>query len=356
MITALLQVYINCALCIMNCALNKWLIRLLKKHMKYLKLTVSTTHECADIVGLILIEEGSQGSIILDPNDINDVMKNDGWDYIDRGLEKEAKKAHKKCAEVFVSGVFHADYDIKVLENLLSELRERSEINVGTLKIAKEDVEPKDYENEWKKYYQIMEIGRIAVVPKWKDYEGELIPIRINPGKAFGTGDHETTAMCLELMQELKLKDKVIVDVGCGSGILGIAAAKLGGGVIHMLDIDPLAVEATKENMSLNDLVQEDHKILKITSEVGVGLGTFENLIQKTPVKNTVDMIFANLTADILIAHAQGFASVLKKNSKLIISGIINSREADVLKAFNNFKPIKKMKKGEWVAVLFERV
>ncbi|MCL2555529.1 MAG: 50S ribosomal protein L11 methyltransferase [Firmicutes bacterium] len=324
--------------------------------MKYLKLTITTTHEAADIVGLILIEEGSQGVSIVDPNDIRFVMERDGWDYIEKDLEEKAKKSNKKTAQVSVSGVFHKDYDIKVLNNLLVELRERSEIDVGLLEIKTEDIDSKDYENEWKKYYQIMEIGRIAIVPKWRDYEGELISIKLNPGKAFGTGDHETTQMCLELMQELKLKDKVIVDVGCGSGILGIAAAKLGAGVIHLIDIDPLAIEASKENMSLNDLSSEDHKILKITSEVITGLGTFENLVQKTPVKNTVDIIFANLTADILIAHAASFASVLKKNSKLIVSGIINSREIEVMKAFNNFKPLKKMKKGEWQAVLFERI
>jgi len=323
--------------------------------MKYLKLTISTTHESADIVGLILIEEGSQGVSIVDPNDIKTVIENGGWDYIEPRLEDQAKKSGKKT-EVFVSGVLHAGYDIAVLEGLLKELKERSEVNLGSLKIKKESLDSKDYENEWKKYYQIIEIGRLAIVPKWKDYEGELIPIKINPGKAFGTGDHETTAMCLELMQELKLKDKVIVDVGCGSGILGIAAAKLGAGVLHLIDIDPMAVDAANENISLNDLCHENHKILKLTAEVGATLGTFENLIQKTPVKNTVDMIFANLTADILIAHAQNFASVLKKNSKLIISGIINSRDSEVMKAFNNFKPVKKIKKGEWVAVLFERV
>jgi len=323
--------------------------------MKYLKLTISTTHEAADIVGLILIEEGSQGVSIVDPNDISAVLSGDGWDYIEPSLEEIARLANQK-SEVSVTGVLHTDYDIKNLESLLKELKERSEIDVGSLKIKKSEINAKNYENEWKKYYQVIEIGRLAIVPKWKDYEGELVPVRLNPGKAFGTGDHETTAMCLELMQELKLKDKVIVDVGCGSGILGIAAAKLGAGTLHLIDIDPLAIEAANENISLNDLSIDDHKIVKIAAQMNVAQGTFEALIQRTPVKNTIDMIFANLTADVLIAHAPNFANVLKKNSKLIVSGIINSRDNEVMKAFSNFKPVKKMKKGAWVAILFERM
>ena len=322
--------------------------------MKHLSITITTTTEAADIVSLILIEEGSEGVSVKDSADVREVLSGGGWDYIDEQLlsgntcnANGDNAGGSGCEAVLVSGVFEIDYDITRLYKKLEEFRALSEMPTGSLDVTAKEIESADYENEWKKFYEVIEVGRLAVVPVWREYSGCLTPILMNPGKAFGTGGHETTYMCLQLMQRLDFTDKRVIDVGTGSGILGIAAVKLGAESCTMIDNDLQATESAAENAELNNI----YKSVEITC---CTLEAFKNWCARADVYLETDIIIANLTADILIAHKDLFKTVLKNGGSLIVSGIINSRLVDVKYAFSDYKIIEEITKGEWCALLLE--
>ncbi|MDE5548795.1 MAG: 50S ribosomal protein L11 methyltransferase, partial [Clostridia bacterium] len=181
--------------------------------------------------------------------------------------------------------------------------------------------------------------GRVTIVPEWIDYEaeeGEYI-VKIDPGMAFGTGEHESTKMCLNLLQAIGMEGKSVIDVGTGSGILALAAAKLGAIAVDAYDIDDNAVKSAKENCILNGLQD------KIVVENA-------NLLDKTAGK--FDVVLANITADVLIMLSQSLGDYMKKDGIVIISGIILKRENDVKYAFEKagFTITERINMGEWVA------
>lgn len=160
--------------------------------MKYKQLTVVTNSEYADIISLDLIEAGSEGTSVTDAADVRDVLKNETfWDYCDETLLREDPARH--CARLLCGG--RRTVGLTGADRRVRRRGGPPEQSVSLLDSA-------DYENEWKKYYRPIEIGRLVVVPKWLRYDGNLTEVRIDPGMAFGTGSHETTAMCLELMQK----------------------------------------------------------------------------------------------------------------------------------------------------------
>ncbi|NLZ25759.1 MAG: 50S ribosomal protein L11 methyltransferase, partial [Clostridiales bacterium] len=204
--------------------------------------------------------------------------------------------------------------------------------------IIAQDIESEDWENEWKKYYKPIKTKNITVVPGWIDYtpsDGEKI-IRLDPGKAFGTGEHATTRMCLELMPDVK--GKKVLDIGCGSGILGISAKLCGADDVYMCDLDPDSVEFSKQNADINGV--------ELTVEKA-------DLLEKTELKG--DVIFANITADILIRLSEGIIKHLNDGATVILSGIIESREDDVKKAYEKLglKLMDRMEEGDWRALKY---
>lgn len=196
-----------------------------------------------------------------------------------------------------------------------------------------------DWIESWKQYYKPIKAGRVTIVPEWIEYvpqDGEYI-VKIDPGMAFGTGEHESTKMCLDLLQSLGMEGKSVIDVGTGSGILALAAAKLGAEHVEAYDIDDNAVKSAKENCALNNL---DDKIIVANA----------NLLDKTAGK--FDVVLANITADVLITLARSLGNYMKKDGIVIISGIILKREDDVKNAFEEagFSVFERINKGEWVA------
>lgn len=175
--------------------------------MKYKQLTVVTNSEYADIISLDLIEAGSEGTSVTDAADVRDVLKNETfWDYCDETLLREDPR-------VIVRGFFAEDAGLSDLQARIDGYGAAAgppEQSVSLLDSA-------DYENEWKKYYRPIEIGRLVVVPKWLRYDGNLTEVRIDPGMAFGTGSHETTAMCLELMQKFVFPAKACTTSGAAA-------------------------------------------------------------------------------------------------------------------------------------------
>ena len=182
-----------------------------------------------------------------------------------------------------------------------------------------EGVEQEDWQNGWRKYYHPMDVGqRLAVVPSWQDYETSRVKLILDPGLAFGTGGHETTNLCLEVLDARVRGGERVLDIGTGSGILAIAALKLGAAVAEGVDIDPVAVRTAGENAALNGVAD------KLTVLVG-------DLSDKASGK--YDIITANIVANAIMALAPAVPGLMADDAVFIASGIIDSRKDEVIPA-----------------------
>lgn len=300
--------------------------------MKYKTITVFTNHNDADLISSAMFDAGAGGVSILDKQDFLDLVKSDViWDYVDESVleQSEVVKVSTMCEPT----------DTDFLGNLQANLEEMKKNGVQFGEILIGDIDAADYENEWKKYYNPIKTKHITIVPTWIDYKaskGEKI-MRLDPGMAFGTGSHATTRMCLELMD---VNGKDVIDVGCGSGILGIAAKICGAKSVYMCDIDEQAVEFARQNASLNhvDAVIERADLLEGDRQA--------------------DFIFANITADILMRFSKSIGKHLRKGGIIVLSGIIDTREAEVVQCYRDagYKIIERQSIDDWRAFKLKRV
>lgn len=304
--------------------------------MKYYELTIDTTSEASELVADILTDLGSNGIGIYDNRDLLGLSDSGVvWDYMEEHLIVDDGKAQ-------VKGYFPLDGYNQIksqLKERLDFLKENCPFDYGTLGISETLVNDDDWVNSWKQYYKPIHAGRVTIVPEWIDYapdDGEYA-VKIDPGMAFGTGEHESTKMCLMFLQALGVEGKSVIDVGTGSGILALASARLGAKSVEAYDIDDNAVKAAKENSELNGL---SDKIYVANA----------NLLDKTTGK--FDIVLANITADVLITLSQSLGDYMKKDGVVIVSGIILKRENDVKDAFvkAGFEVAERMNMGEWVA------
>lgn len=295
--------------------------------MKYKTITVFTNHNDADLISSAMFDVGAGGVSILDKQDFLDLIKSDViWDYVDESVLMQSD-------EVKVSTIAEAD-DKEFVNRLAQRLEEMRSFGVSYGEIVVDEIDEADYENEWKKYYHPIITKNITIVPTWIKYDahdGERI-LRLDPGIAFGTGSHATTRMCLELMD---VKDKDVIDVGCGSGILGISAKICGAKSVYMCDIDAQAVDFARENARLNgvDAVIEQTDLLE--------------------GEQTADFIFANITADILMRFAKSIGKHLRKDGVIVLSGIIDTRLDEVKTCYKNagFEIVNEMSMNDWNAL-----
>lgn len=306
--------------------------------MKSVEICINTNTVGSELAADILFDNGSSGVAIYDSADVAELIKSDIiWDYIDESLLVT-------CQSVLVKGyVPKENFDTlyPLIMDGLDKLQERSEEYLGSLEVTCAEVDDEDWLNTWKKFYKPIKIGRVTVVPKWLKYEctcDEKI-VFIDPGMAFGTGEHESTQLCIELLQELDVEGKSVLDIGTGSGILGIAAARLGASSVLMSDIDEVAVKAAKTNAACNDLAACDVTIKQC------------DLVKDGTARGQI--VLANITADILIKLSNDIARCLDCGGYMIISGIINARYQEVLDAYiaAGLKLDKALVKGEWSAL-----
>ena len=300
--------------------------------MKYKTITVFTNHNDADLISSAMFDAGAGGVSILDKQAFLDLVKSDViWDYVDESVleQSEVVKVSTMCEPT----------DTDFLGNLQANLEEMKKNGVQFGEILIGDIDAADYENEWKKYYNPIKTKHITIVPTWIDYKaskGEKI-MRLDPGMAFGTGSHATTRMCLELMD---VNGKDVIDVGCGSGILGIAAKICGAKSVYMCDIDEQAVEFARQNASLNhvDAVIERADLLEGDRQA--------------------DFIFANITADILMRFSKSIGKHLRKGGIIVLSGIIDTREAEVVQCYRDagYEIIERQSIDDWRAFKLKRV
>ena len=311
--------------------------------MDYVELIVHTTTAGSDAVSDVMMEAGASGTMIEDKADIPDPSKPHGiWEIIDPKLLESMPE------DVLVHAWFEENPALpSLIENItgrLSQLHDTAE-NIGSLRVETRSVNDKSWADVWKKYFKPFYAGQHLVVkPTWEPFDpapGDRV-IEIDPGMAFGSGTHETTGMCLSVLEENIRGGEEIIDVGTGSGILAIGAALLGAGHVLAVDIDPDAVKVAAENVA-NNHVQDI-----VTVQQG-------NLLEK--VDAVCDICVANIISDIIISFAAPLMSHIRPGGLFICSGIVSMRADEVAQALLDagYEILQKYTRGEWTAFLSRR-
>ena len=302
--------------------------------MNWTQLRVSCDIKDLDTVSAVMsmIENGL---MIEDYSDVTDGLNAIYGELLDEEIIKKDKT--RAAVSVYLSEDKNVPEILSSLKDKFDGLKIKAELETIGLK---ED----DWAECWKKYYKPLHIGKnIVIVPAWEDYEAKEtdVIVKIDPGMAFGTGTHETTALCAELIEKYMPKGKRVLDVGTGSGILAVLASKLGAGEIEALDIDPNAVKAAKENCVANN-------VPNVTCRQS-------DLIRAASGK--YDFISANIVADIIIRMSENVADYVNDGGILIVSGIIETQANDVLNALTakGFTLIDKLDKNDWNAFAFKK-
>ena len=311
--------------------------------MDWIELIIHTTTEGTDRISDLLMDAGASGTMIEDRSDIPDPDKPHGiWEIIDPGLISNMPE------DVLVHAWFEENASIhSLLESIQGRLSEMSasQTGLGSLKLELRSVNDSAWTDIWKKYCKPFYAGRHLVVkPTWEPFEpqpDDLI-IEIDPGMAFGSGTHETTGMCLALLEETISGGEEVIDVGTGSGILSIGAALLGAGHVLAIDIDPDAVKVASENIrnnNVSDIVTvQQGDLLEQVSAVG-------------------DICVANIISDVIIAFAAPLRNHIRPGGHFICSGIVSSRSDEVASALTaaGYDILRKETRGEWTAFLCGR-
>lgn len=313
--------------------------------MKYIELTIHTTTEASEIISDIMWNYTDYGVTICDRADIialQTAKETTYWDYMDDELTAD------KPSDVLVKCYVEEDVADEVVSSILRDIDNAKTLSegaipFGTLEDTKRLVDGDDWIDVWKKHFRPIHLGAIVVVPEWIDYAPaphEHV-VLLDSNMAFGTGEHETTSMCVELMQEYITPESVCIDVGCGSGILGISAIKLGAAKAYLTDIDPIAVESSLHNSKLNGVAERT-------------VVAHSNLLENTDVQG--DVMMANITGEVLKMLAPSIPKNLKKDGVLILSGIIESRLEMVKAAYEEvgMQVIFERRKGEWFALVLK--
>lgn len=306
--------------------------------MNWVEIRVKTTTEAIEAVSNIFYEAGVAGVVIEDPKIYLRPHDAEEWDYVEipEGLDFEVAQ---------VTGYLVEDSSLaeraETIRKRINELPNYG-LNIGKGEIVLTTISETDWSTAWKKYYKPTHIGnRIVIKPSWETYtpEPEEIVIELDPGMAFGTGTHETTVLCLEILEKYVKRGMTVIDVGCGSGILSIASGKLGASRVLAIDTDENAVRITQENAERN------------------GLDTVIQAIKNDKLKDIdfkADIIVANIIADVIIDLSKEAALCLKDGGIFIASGIIKDRRLSVIEALerNGFDLVEQFEKGEWVALV----
>ena len=308
--------------------------------MDWMEVTVLTTTAGADMISQILMDAGSSGTMIEDKNDVALNQRPEGqWDIIDEAI------ARRIGDDVKVTGYYEVDVSLADRVRMIeSEVRRIKDLDLGfdagKLEVLNKTFAEEEWAETWKKAFKPFRLGSHMVIkPGWCDCEikeGDKV-IEIDPGMAFGTGTHETTAMCTALVEKYVRPGQRVIDVGTGSGILAIAAAHMGAGEILATDIDPVAVRVAEENAEINGFAD------RISCRCG-------DLLEVVDVSG--DVVIANIIADVICMLAKPVRERIVENGLFICSGIAIDRRDDVIAALNeaDYEIIEDPVKGEWAA------
>ena len=312
--------------------------------MKWNKFRIETTTEAEDLVSSMLMDLGIQGIEIEDNIPMSQREKeqmfvdilpetgvDDGVAYISFYLEEEDDKE-------------------AVLAKVRAELKDmRAYIEVGSGSIEESQTEDVDWVNNWKKYFHQFYVDDILIIPSWENVKPEdenKMIVHIDPGTAFGTGMHETTQLCIRQIRKYTTEHTRILDVGCGSGILGMLALMFGAEYSVGTDLDPCAIDATRENMQVNGITEDRYEVM-------IGNIIDDKAVQDKVGYEKYDIVAANILADVLVPLTPVIVNQLKPGGIYITSGIIDDKEETVVNAVKaaGLEVLEVNYQGEWVSV-----
>lgn len=310
--------------------------------MIFKEFTVNTTDEAEELVADVFWNYSEYGVAVSSLKDVLELTENrrETYDYIDDKLFNGASGVS------LVKGYFDldtADEKKRAVEKDLDTLKKNSEgnLNVGTLELIERCVDGDDWIEVWRKHFRPISFGKITVCPKWINCNDDGFVVYLDSNSAFGTGEHETTSMCIEFLQKYVRTSDVVVDVGSGTGILGISAKKLGADKIILTDIDKVAVKASEHNVEINGV-----------SDSAVVYNT--DLLKGVKIQG--DIVVANITADVLKILATQILSYVKPSGIIILSGILRDRKDEVIAVYETlgFNLLESKTTGEWSAVVMK--
>lgn len=313
--------------------------------MKWNQFRLTTTTEATDIVSSMLADLGVEGVQIEDKVPLTESDKEQMFVDILPNIAEDDGEAYL---------TFYLDVDedyTELLTQIRAELEEmKAYVNVGACTIEESQTEDIDWVNNWKQYFHQFYIDDILVIPSWeevKEEDKDRMIVQIDPGTAFGTGAHETTQLCIRAVKKYVTKDSEILDVGCGSGILGMVALMLGAKHSVGTDLDPCAITATHENMEVNGISKDRYEVM-------IG-----NIIDDKEVQDKVgyekyDIVLANILAEVLVPLTPVIVNQMKKGAVYITSGIIDDKEETVVNATKaaGLEVLEVNYQGEWVSVV----
>jgi ribosomal protein L11 methyltransferase len=282
--------------------------------MKWAEISIQTTHEATEAVADIFHDLGSSGVVIEDPELVNSYRRSGTWEYCDIPEEEDTETVTVKA---YLPVDEELDEKLRRFEERINNLVNH-DIDKGLGHINWREVQEEDWASAWKEHFQPVKIGKQVVVkPTWCEYEAGkgVLVIELDPGMAFGTGTHHTTAMCVRLLEDVVRPGITVFDIGTGSGILAIAAAKLGAGTVQAVDLDAVAVRVAIENVELN----------RLTGSIAVARGDL-----LSGVTGKADIVVANIIADIIIKMLPDVPDRLTGAGLFIAGGIIAERLGDV--------------------------
>ncbi|GFR34518.1 50S ribosomal protein L11 methyltransferase [Thermobrachium celere] len=309
---------------------------------EWIEVKVITKSEAIEPITGIFYSLDVKGVAIEDPNDITERPSGPfTWDYADYNIFEYGNEA--AIVKAYFSNEDNLEEIIRFIDTKLAELRDMG-IDIGMGKILSNKVLEQDWANAWKKYYKTTKIGNnIIIKPRWEEYTSKQneIVVELDPGMAFGTGTHETTMMCIEFLEKYIKEGDRVFDIGTGSGILAIVAAKLGASEVIGVDLDEVAVDAAKINVQYNK-----------TNNVKIIHGNLVDVVE-----GRADVVVANIIADVVIYLSSFIGNYINDNGLFISSGIIKDKKQEVEEALkqNGFKIKDVNEKGEWVAIVAQK-
>ncbi len=306
----------------------------------FVELTVKTTHIGSELISDMLWQYTESGVVISDIQDVIQLAR-DGraWDYADESIFKADDTVLIKAYFPIES----ANQILSTIERELADMKVQSPLDLGTLETSKREIDGDLWHEQWKEHFKPIHIDKVVIVPEWIEYEekADEIKVLLDSNMAFGTGEHETTSMCVEMLGKYVQSNDTVLDVGCGSGILGITASKLGAKEVIMTDIDECAVIATEHNMKLNGVKN--------------GVVLLKNLLDDNTVKG--DVVACNIMAEVLVYFSQYIGANLKGKGIIILSGILVEKLGAVKSAYlkAGFTFVEEKIKGEWSALVLKK-
>ena len=300
---------------------------------------VETTPEASEIVTGFMYDMEIGGLYIEDPADVLQEKRHPtDWDYVEDALKPI--DLNKIIIRAYLPAHTNVHEKVSILKEKI--IHASTYVEIGNVDVKLSEVYEKDWANNWKKYYKPVKVGKhIVIKPTWEPYEPqqEDIVVQLDPGMAFGTGTHETTRMCMQLLEQYIKPQDSVLDIGCGSGILGITAIKLGARHCLSVDIDANAIKVSEQNAAINE----------VTHDIDIVQG---DLVDK--VQGKYNIITANIIADAIIALSEPALQYLQPKGIFIASGIIKERYDEVEAALLKngiFKIEQTLFEGEWAAV-----